>query len=99
MDGFKSNQNSTISATWLFNQTMLDKSLGYHLSKFDLESCARKAAMNGGETSSSQLYVRTYAFVALWLVGSCRTASSFSSSSLLRREPGTDLEGILSSIT
>jgi len=48
MDGFKSNQNSTISATWLFNQTMLDKSLGYHLSKFDLESCARKAAMNGG---------------------------------------------------
>jgi len=41
---------------------------------------------------------RTYALVDLWLVGSCRTASSFSSSSLLRLEPGTDLEGSLSSM-
>jgi hypothetical protein len=41
---------------------------------------------------------KTYAFVDLWLVGSCLTASSFSSSSLLRREPGTDFEGSLSSM-
>jgi hypothetical protein len=40
----------------------------------------------------------TYAFVALWLDGSWRTASSFSSSSLLRLDAGTDLEGSLSSM-
>jgi len=40
---------------------------------------------------------RTYAFVERWLVGSWRTASSFSSSSLFLREPGTDLEGSWSS--
>jgi len=42
---------------------------------------------------------KTYAFVARWLVGSCLTASSFSSSSLLRLDPGTDFEGSLSSMT
>lgn len=43
--------------------------------------------------------IRTYALVERWLVGSCLTASSFSSSSELRREPGTDLEGSSSSTT
>ena len=40
----------------------------------------------------------TYALVDRWLVGSCLTASAFSSSSLLRLLPGTDLDGSLSSI-
>lgn len=35
----------------------------------------------------------TYAFVDRWLVGSCRTASSFSSSSLFLLEPGTERDG------
>jgi hypothetical protein len=39
----------------------------------------------------------TYALVDLWLVGSWRTASSFSSSSLPLREAGTDLDGNWSS--
>ena len=55
-------------------------------------------AENGDTHETFKNQGRTYALVDLWLVGSCRTASSFSSSSLLRREPGTDFDGSLSSI-
>lgn len=46
----------------------------------------------------TKMEFQTHAFVERWLVGSCLTASSFSSSSLLRLEPGTDFDGSLSSI-
>ena len=44
---------------------MLNKSLGHHFSKFDLELCARNAAIIGKNGAQSQVNVRTYAFVAL----------------------------------
>lgn len=44
------------------------------------------------ETTSIGL--STYELVALWLLGSWRTASSLSSSSLFRRVVGTDRDGI-----
>ncbi len=51
--------------------------------------------MQGLETEKG--HGLTHAFVDLWLVGSCLTASSFSSSSLFLLDPGTDLAGSWSS--
>lgn len=65
----------------------------------DLTSKSRTCMEEEVRRMHNKKYVGTHAFVDLWLVGSCLTASSFSSSSLLRREPGTDFEGSLSAMT
>lgn len=57
------------------------------------QKITRRSSSNILQETTS-LGLSTYELVALWLLGSWRTASSLSSSSLFRRVVGTDRDGI-----